>query len=76
MATHGVGRFQLHKPEVALSPPQQPAFLQLLRRLTASREAHFVIAAHSPTRSAFPGATVLSLDNGVIEQVDYRSTQC
>jgi predicted ATPase len=68
------GLFLLDEPEAALSPQRQLAFLQILHALTASREAQFVIATHSPMLLAFPGATVLSLDNGVIEQVDYRDT--
>jgi predicted ATPase len=69
------GLFLLDEPEAALSPQRQLAFLQILHRLTASREAQFVIATHSPMLLAFPGATVLSLDDGVIEPVDYRDTE-
>jgi predicted ATPase len=68
------GLFLLDEPEAALSPQRQLAFIRILHRLSAARIAQFVIATHSPLLLAFPGATVLSLDNGVIEQVDYRDT--
>ncbi|WP_411279282.1 AAA family ATPase [Gemmatimonas sp.] len=68
------GLFLLDEPEAALSPQRQLAFLQILHRLTVTREAQFVIATHSPMLLAFPGATVLSLDGGVIEPIDYRDT--
>ncbi len=68
------GLFLLDEPEAALSPQRQLAFLQILHRLTATRETQFIIATHSPMLLAFPGATVISLDNGVAETVDFRDT--
>lgn len=68
------GVFLLDEPEAALSPQRQLTFLGVLHRLTKPRIAQFIIATHSPILLAFPGATVLSLDNGVIEHVDYRDT--
>ena len=69
------GLYILDEPEAALSPQRQLAFLRILHELTAPRIAQFVIATHSPILLAFPGATVLSLDSGQIEQVDYRDTE-
>ena len=69
------GLFILDEPEAALSPQRQLAFLRILHTLTAPRIAQFVIATHSPVLLAFPGATVLSLDGGCIETVDYRQTE-
>ena len=63
------GLFILDEPEAALSPQRQLAFLRILHDLTAPRMAQFIIATHSPLLLAFPGATVLSLDDGVIRQV-------
>lgn len=68
------GLYILDEPEAALSPQRQLAFLRILHQLTAPRSAQFVIATHSPLLLAFPGATVLSLDDGRIDQVDYRDT--
>lgn len=68
------GLYILDEPEAALSPQRQLAFLRILHRLTTPRIAQFVIATHSPMLLAFPGATVLSLDGGSIEAMDYRDT--
>jgi predicted ATPase len=68
------GLYLLDEPEAALSPQRQLAFLRILHHLTAPRIAQFVIATHSPLLLAFPGARVLSLDRGRIEEVDYRDT--
>jgi predicted ATPase len=68
------GLFILDEPEAALSPQRQLAFLGILHSLATPRIAQFVIASHSPMLLAFPGATVLSLDGGRIEAVDYRDT--
>lgn len=68
------GLFILDEPEAALSPQRQLAFLRILYNLTAPRSAQFIIATHSPMLLAFPGATVLSLDDGTIREVDYRDT--
>lgn len=69
------GLYILDEPEAALSPQRQLAFLSILHQLTAPRIAQFVIATHSPILLAFPGATVLSLDDGAIRPVDYRDTE-
>jgi predicted ATPase len=68
------GFYILDEPEAALSPQRQLAFLRILHRLTAPRIAQFVIATHSPILLTFPGATILSLDDGAIREVEYRDT--
>lgn len=68
------GLYILDEPEAALSPQRQLAFLGILHSLATARSAQFVIASHSPMLLAFPGATVLSLEGGRIEAVDYRET--
>jgi predicted ATPase len=69
------GLYILDEPEAALSPQRQLAFLGILHNLATPRIAQFVIASHSPMLLAFPGATILSLDAGRIEPVDYRDTE-
>ncbi|MEP6619704.1 MAG: AAA family ATPase [bacterium] len=69
------GLYILDEPEAALSPQRQLAFMRILHQLTAPRNAQFIVATHSPMLLAFPGATVLSLDNGALRQVDYRDTE-
>jgi predicted ATPase len=68
------GFYILDEPEAALSPQRQLAFLRILHQLTAPRIAQFVIATHSPLLLAFPGATILSLDDGVIREVPLEET--
>lgn len=68
------GVYILDEPEAALSPQRQLAFLRILHQLTAPRIAQFIIATHSPILLAFPGATVLSFDDGAIHEMDYRET--
>lgn len=69
------GLYILDEPEAALSPQRQLAFLRILHTLTAPRNAQFLIATHSPMLLSFPGATVLSLDDGLLRQVDFRETE-
>jgi predicted ATPase len=68
------GLFILDEPEAALSPQRQLALLSILHRLSTPRIAQFIIATHSPMLLAFPGATVLSLEEGKLTPVDYRET--
>jgi predicted ATPase len=68
------GFYILDEPEAALSPQRQLAFLRILHHLTAPRIAQFVIATHSPILLAFPGATILSLDDGRIREVALEET--
>jgi predicted ATPase len=68
------GLYILDEPEAALSPQRQLAFLRILHRLTKARIAQFIVATHSPMLLAFPGATVLSLDGGRIEEIDFRES--
>jgi predicted ATPase len=68
------GLYLLDEPEAALSPQRQLAFLRILHHLTTPRIAQFVIATHSPILLAFPGATVLSLDESGIREVAYDET--
>jgi predicted ATPase len=68
------GLYLLDEPEAALSPQRQLAFLGILHSLTAAGVAQFIIATHSPMLLTFPGATVLSLDEGKIRTVPYQET--
>jgi predicted ATPase len=69
------GLFILDEPEAALSPQRQLAFLRILHNLSEDKIAQFVVATHSPILLTLPGARVLSLDGGKIEEVDYRETE-
>lgn len=64
------GLHLIDEPEAALSPQRQLAFLSLLKQLVAA-DAQFIIATHSPLLLAFPGATILSFDDGAVRSVAY-----
>ena len=42
----------------------------MLKQLVAA-DAQFIIATHSPLLLAFPGATILSFDDGAVRPVAY-----
>jgi predicted ATPase len=68
------GIYILDEPEAALSPQRQLSFLKVIRELATGGRAQFLIASHSPILLAYPGATLLSLDEGPIHQVQYQET--
>ena len=43
--------------------------------LKGNDNIQFVIATHSPIMLAYPGAQVLTFDDGAIRQIDYRESQ-
>lgn len=67
------GLYLMDEPEAALSPQRQ---LTLLRQiaLMARAGSQFVIATHSPILLGAPDATILSFDEGRIEQIEYEDT--
>jgi predicted ATPase len=69
------GIYVLDEPEAALSPQRQLSFLKIIHDLEASGRAQFLIASHSPILLAYPGATLLSLDDGPIHEVRYKDTE-
>jgi predicted ATPase len=70
----GNGIYILDEPEAALSPTRQLAFLSLLHRWHDVGRIQIIIATHSPILLAYPHATILSLNDGRLEQVAYRNT--
>jgi predicted ATPase len=69
------GLYLLDEPEAALSPQRQLAFIRILHELGAGGRAQFVIATHSPLLLTLPGATVLSIEDGVFRRVSYQDTE-
>jgi predicted ATPase len=69
------GVFLLDEPEAALSPKRQLAFLRVLHDRTVGKQAQLVIATHSPILLTFPGARVISLDDGVVREVQGGDTE-
>lgn len=64
------GLYLLDEPEAPLSPLRQLSFLSMLKEMI-DLQAQFVIATHSPIILAYPGATILSFDDGKIGRVNY-----
>ncbi len=69
------GLFLLDEPEAALSPERQLAFLVLIHDTLADyKDAQFIISTHSPILLGYPGAQILSFDDGEIREVAYEET--
>ena len=70
------GLFLLDEPEAALSPQRQLAFLILIHSNPArlQRDAQFIISTHSPILLGYPGARIVSFDDGVLHEVPYEET--
>ena len=64
----------MDEPESALSPQRQLTLLTLIYDMVEDRDTQFVIATHSPILMTFPGATILSLDGGVIHEISLCET--
>lgn len=69
------GLFLLDEPEAALSPQRQLAFLVLLHDvLKKCNDAQFIISTHSPVLLGFPGAQIVSFDEGRLHVIEYEET--
>lgn len=68
------GLYLLDEPEAALSPTRQLTFISALKQMI-EQDSQFIIATHSPIILAFPGAAILSFDNGRIKQVEYEGLE-
>ena len=70
----GDGLYLLDEPEAALSPQRQLALMAEIRRCTDAG-AQFLIATHAPILLGFPGAEILSFDEGRIHPCAYEDTE-
>ncbi|WP_427051013.1 AAA family ATPase [Paenibacillus sp. TC-CSREp1] len=66
------GIYLLDEPEAALSPARQLSLLRILHDL--SKTSQFIIATHSPILLGYPGADILSFDDGHIHEITYEDT--
>ena len=64
------GLYLLDEPEAPLSPMRQLSLLVMLKSMVEQR-AQFIIATHSPIVMSFPGAVILSCDDGTIQESAY-----
>ena len=71
---NGQAIYLLDEPEAALSPQRQLAFLRIMHDLIKEQNCQFIIATHSPIILGYPEATILSFDDGEIEEIDYEMT--
>jgi predicted ATPase len=70
------GFYVLDEPEAALSPQRQLSFLAILNDLLKDNsDVQFLIATHSPILLAYPGAQILSFDDGHVHEISYRESQ-
>ena len=69
------GLFLLDEPEAALSPLRQLSFLVLIHDVLGKyKDAQFIISTHSPILLGFPGAQILSFDDGQIHEIEFEET--
>jgi predicted ATPase len=69
------GLFLLDEPEAALSPQRQLSFLILIHdTLRRYKDAQFIISTHSPVLLGYPGAQILSFDDGQLREIVYEET--
>jgi len=68
------GLYLLDEPETALSPKTQLVLLNLLKEISQTGIAQFIIATHSPILLACPAARILSFDEIPVRQIEYHDT--
>jgi predicted ATPase len=69
------GLFLLDEPEAALSPQRQLSFLILIHQtLRDYKDAQFIISTHSPILLGYPGARIVSFDDGALHEIPYEET--
>ena len=69
----GGGLYLLDEPEAALSPQRQLTLLIEIDRCV-KEGAQFIIVTHSPILLGYPGAEILSFDDGQIHECEYEDT--
>ena len=68
------GIFILDEPEAALSPQRLLTFMSIINQLERAGHAQFLIATHSPILLSYPGAKLISFDDGKIEEINYQDS--
>jgi predicted ATPase len=72
-AFDGPGLYLMDEPEAALSPQRQLSLMVILHRLLEDG-SQCIIATHSPILLSFPGAALLSFDDGRIRPCTVEDT--
>lgn len=68
------GLLLMDEPESALSPQRQLTLLALMHSFVRKGRSQFFVATHSPILLTFPGATIISFDNGQLERITLEDT--
>ena len=68
------GLYILDEPEAALSPQRQLTLMLEISKCVQN-DSQFIIVTHSPILLGFPGAAILSFDEGAIQPINYEDTQ-
>lgn len=68
---HPGGLYLLDEPEAPLSPTRQLTLLSMMMTFVREHGIQVIMATHSPIMMAFPGATLLNLRGGEIEDVAF-----
>lgn len=69
------GLYLLDEPETALSPRSQLMLLEILKDMSRTGRAQFIVASHSPILLSCPGARIYSFDHIPIQPVIYEETE-
>jgi predicted ATPase len=68
------GLYLLDEPDAPLSPIRQLSMLAILKQMVGEG-GQFIIATHSPILMAYPGAALLSCEDGAIRPVDFDDVE-
>ena len=68
------GIYILDEPEAALSPNKILEFMFLIKQLSDTGKAQFIIATHSPILMAYPDAQFVYIKNNEIKEMNYVET--
>ncbi|NNE33603.1 MAG: AAA family ATPase [Rhodothermales bacterium] len=68
------GLYILDEPEAALSPQRQLTFMSIIHHIESPGHAQFLIATHSPILLCYPGAKIISFDDGELKEIAYDET--
>jgi predicted ATPase len=69
------GIYFLDEPETALSPKTQLELVDILNKSSASGDAQFFIATHSPIIMSCNNAEAYSFNTSPVSKIDYRDTE-
>nr|WP_239479552.1 AAA family ATPase [Actibacterium sp. 188UL27-1] len=69
------GLYLMDEPESALAPERQFDLLRQLHRIQTQANAQVIMATHSPTLMAVPGARLLQIRRDRIDEAHYQDTR-